>query len=152
VGGFAVQIARAWGARVVATASRGKLDHVRGLGADEVIDYRAVRFEDAVHDADVVFDLIGGDTQDRSWAVLKPGGFLVSAVAVPPPGDPRPGGRSNVRVGVRPVGEDLAGIRALIEAGRLRIPVERTYPLAEGPEAIEQVKLGHTRGKLVLVA
>ena len=151
VGGFAVQIAKTWGARVIGTASGDRLDYVRDLGADAVIDYRAARFEDQVRGADVVFDLIGGETQDRSWAVLKPDGFLVTAVAAPPPGDPRPGGRRNARVGVRPVGADLEQIAALVEQGRLKVHVERTFPMAEGPAAIEQVRQGHTRGKLVLV-
>lgn len=152
VGGFAVQIAKALGARVIATASAGKRDYVLGLGADEVIDYRAVRFEDVVRDIDVVFDLMGGETQDRSWAVLKPDGFLVTAATAPPPGDPRPGGRANARVGVRPVGADLAQIAALIDQGRLRVHVEQTFPMTEGPAAIERVRQGHTQGKLVLIA
>jgi NADPH:quinone reductase-like Zn-dependent oxidoreductase len=152
VGGYAVQIARALGARVIGTASAGKLDYVRRLGAEAVIDYRATRFEDVVHDVDVVLDLIGGETQDRSWAVLKPGGFLVTAVAVPAAGDPRPGGRPHARVGVRAVGEDLKQIAALIEQGRLEVHVARTYPMAEAAAAIEQVGQGHTQGKVVLVA
>ncbi len=150
VGAFAVQIARARGARVVATASAEKADYVLSLGAEQVIDYRAARFEEVAGDLDVVFDLIGGETQDRSWRLLKPGGVLISAVAVPPAGDHRPGGRRNARVGVRPVGADLKQIAALIDAGRLKVHVEATFPLAEAAAAIERVKQGRTRGKLVL--
>jgi NADPH:quinone reductase-like Zn-dependent oxidoreductase len=81
VGTFAVQLARWRGARVTGTASAANLDFVRGLGADEVIDYRAERFEDVVRDVDVVFDTVGGETLERSWGVLKPGGRLVTVAA-----------------------------------------------------------------------
>ena len=80
VGGFAVQFAKLKDAHVIGTASAQNVDYVRQLGADEVIDYRAARFEDAVRDVDVVFDTVGGETQDRSWKVLKRGGILVSIV------------------------------------------------------------------------
>src|SRR5215475_16148311 len=78
VGTFAVQLARWRGARVIATASAANLDFVRSLGADEVIDYRKTRFEDVICDVEVVFDPVGGETLDRSWNVLKPGGTVVS--------------------------------------------------------------------------
>src|SRR5262249_46643620 len=81
VGCFAVQLARWRGARVTGTASHSNLDFVRGLGADEVIDYQATRFEDVVRDIDLVFDTVGGETLERSWGVLKPGGTLVTIAA-----------------------------------------------------------------------
>ncbi len=84
VGSFAVQIAKLRGAHVIATTSARNVDFVRDLGADEVIDYTSVRFEDAVHAVDAVFDTVGGDTQDRSWSVLARGGVLVSIVKPPP--------------------------------------------------------------------
>jgi N-ethylmaleimide reductase len=152
VGGFAVQIAHALGAEVIGTASAGNAAHVRGLGADRVIDYREARFEDAVADVDLVFDLVGGETQDRSWQVLRPDGVLISAVGVPPEGDPRPGGHRNARVGVRPVGADLAAIARLIEDGKLRVHLDAVMPMAEAAEALERNRLGHTRGKIVLAA
>ena len=88
VGTFAVQLARWRGARVTATASAANLDFVRSLGADEVIDYRATRFEDAVGGVDAVFDTVGGETLARSRAVLKEGGKLVTIAA----SEERPGG------------------------------------------------------------
>src|SRR5499433_1568798 len=81
VGTLAVQLARSRGARVIATASADNLDFVRSLGADEVIDYRAERFEDVVRDVDVVFDTVGGETLERSWGVIKLGGRLVTVAA-----------------------------------------------------------------------
>jgi NADPH:quinone reductase-like Zn-dependent oxidoreductase len=89
VGASAVQMAHHAGVRVVATAGRDDLGYVRGLGADVVCDYRADRFEDHARDVDVVLDTVGGDTQVRSFAVLKRGGTLVSIVAEPEPGKPR---------------------------------------------------------------
>ena len=81
VGSFALQFAKWKGAYVIATASRNNSEFLKSLGADEVIDYNAQKFEDVVHDADVVIDTVGGDTFDRSWGVLKPGGILVTTVA-----------------------------------------------------------------------
>ena len=81
VGTFAVQLARWRGAHVIATASAANVDFVRTLGAEQVIDYRATRFEDVVQDVDAVFDVVGGDTLDRSWGVLKKGGKLVTVAS-----------------------------------------------------------------------
>ncbi len=93
MGSFAVQLARRRGARVTATAGAGNLDFVRGLGADEVIDYRAERFEERVRGVDAVFDTVGGDTLRRSWGVLRPGGRLVTiAASEEGAADERPGG------------------------------------------------------------
>jgi NADPH:quinone reductase-like Zn-dependent oxidoreductase len=86
VGSFAVQLAKWKGAFVRGTASRDHTRFVKELGADQVIDYKTQRFEDVVHDLDVVLDMVGGDTFDRSWSVLKPGGFLVTTVAMVPEG------------------------------------------------------------------
>src|SRR5204863_5798694 len=85
VGSFAVQFAKWKGARVIGTASGDHLEQVRQLGADEVIDYRKTKFEEMARDVDVVLDTIGGETQERSWRVLKRGGVLVSRVQLPPP-------------------------------------------------------------------
>jgi NADPH:quinone reductase-like Zn-dependent oxidoreductase len=151
VGGFAVQIAAALGAHVVATASTEKLDYVRSLGAEQVVDYRTTAFERAVSDFDVVFDLLGEETQARAWHVLKPGGVLVSAVAVPAQDELAARGVRAARVGVRADGGQLRRIAELIDAGRIRVHVEATYPLAQAAQAIERVKGGRTRGKIVLL-
>ena len=83
VGHFAVQLAKAKGARVIGTASKRNHDLLRMLGADELIDYTTTRFEDVAHDVDVVFDTMAGETQTRSWKVLKKGGILVSILSQP---------------------------------------------------------------------
>ncbi|MEV6195449.1 NADP-dependent oxidoreductase [Streptomyces sp. NPDC051920] len=148
VGSFAVQVAAALGAEVTATASARDADFVRGLGADEVIDYAGQRFEDEVKDVDVVFDTVGGDTQARSWAVLRPGGILVSVAAPPTP----PAG-TDARAVFFVVEPDRAGLEeltALVEAGRLTPQVDRILPLESAPGAYAALEREHRRGKIVL--
>lgn len=149
VGTYAVQLAKGRGARVIATASAANHDYLRALGADQVIDYRSQRFEDAVP-VDVVFDTVGGETQERSWSVVKSGGALVSIVA-PPSEDA--GRKANARAlftFVQPNASQLREIAALIDAGKVKVTVEARYPLADAVEALERVRQGHTRGKIVL--
>lgn len=151
VGIFAVQLARWAGAHVIATASARNRDFLRELGANEIIDYTTTRFEEVVHDVDLVFDLVGGDTLVRSWQVVKPGGVLVSVVS------PRPSFAEAKAHGVRPVWfivepnrEQLIQIGALIDAGRIRPIIDTVLPLSQARQAYEQGARGHTRGKIVL--
>jgi NADPH:quinone reductase-like Zn-dependent oxidoreductase len=145
VGTFAVQLARWRGARVTGTASAANLDFVRSLGADEVIDYRAERFEDVVRDVDVVFDTVGGETLERSWGVLKPGGRLVTVAAS---GEQTTDERIRAAYFiVEPSRTQLEEIARLIDAGALRPVVGAVFPLAEARQAYES-KPG--RGKVVL--
>ena len=151
VGVFAVQLARLTGAQVIATASARNRDFLRELGANEIIDYTTTRFEAVVHDVDLVFDLVGGDTLVRSWQVVKPGGVLVSVVS------PRPSFAEAKAHGVRPVWfvvepnrEQLIQIGALIDAGRIRPIIDTVLPLSQARQAYEQGARGHTRGKIVL--
>jgi NADPH:quinone reductase-like Zn-dependent oxidoreductase len=150
VGTFAVQFAHARGARVYATASADNAEFVRGLGADVAIDYRAQRFEDVAKDVDLVLDLLGGETQARSLAVLKPGGRLVSTVQ-PPPADQA--ARRNVRammMQMKPIAARLAEIGRLIDAGTVRPVVSQVLPLERAAEGWTLSRSGHTRGKIVL--
>ena len=110
VGSFAVQFARWRGARVTATSSARDIDLVRGLGADEVIDYRTQRFEDVVADQDLVFDTVGGETWERSWDVLRPGGRLVSIAVPRPPEREADDGRRAIWFVVEPDREQLREI------------------------------------------
>src|SRR5437763_10248684 len=145
VGTFAVQLARWRGARVIGTASAANLDFVRNLGAEEVIDYRAERFEEVDRDVDVVFDTVGGETLERSWGILKPGGTLVTVAAS--------GERTTderIRAAyfiVEPSRTQLAEIARLIEGGALRPVVGAVFPLAEARQAYQH-KPSH--GKVVL--
>jgi NADPH:quinone reductase-like Zn-dependent oxidoreductase len=144
VGTFAVQLAHWRGARVTATASLANLDFVRRLGADEVIDYRAQRFEDAVGGVDVVLDTVGGETLDRSWGVLRPGGRLVT---VADPGEASDERSRAAYFIVEPNRAQLQEISRLIETGSLRPVVGAVFPLDEARQAYQH-KPNH--GKVVL--
>jgi NADPH:quinone reductase-like Zn-dependent oxidoreductase len=152
VGSLAVQIGKAHGARVIGTASAANAEFVRALGADEVIDYTTTRFEDVVHDIDLVLDLIGGDTQDRSWQVLKPGGILVSLVSMTPEAQEAAAaqGARAAMVATRPDMAQLQQIADLMTAGRVRSAIGTVRPLAEAREVQELSQTGHARGQLVL--
>jgi NADPH:quinone reductase-like Zn-dependent oxidoreductase len=150
VGHFAVQFAKAKGAWVAATASAGHLDFVRRLGADEVIDYQAQRFEDDLHDLDLVFDLVGGETQERSWDVLKQGGALVSTLNEPSREKAAARGVRALRYTVSESGADLAAIGELIDAGKVKPVITRTYQLKEAAAAQEFLEHDHPQAKVVL--
>lgn len=153
LGHVAVQLAKAHGAYVIGTASAGKHEFVRGLGADEVIDHQHVDFTEAVRDVDVVFDVIGGDNGPRSLSVLRPGGTFVTAVDrtnTALADTARAGGFRFVGVGVEPDGEGLRTLADLVEAGLLTPHVDQVHPLADIARAHEQIESGHTRGKIVV--
>ena len=150
VGSMAVQLAKSKRAFVIGTASARNAQFLRGLGVDQVIDYQAVRFEEAVHDLDVVFDTIGGDTQERSLLVLKKGGVLVSTVSEPPEARCAAVGVQGAMFLVQPNAAQLAEIAQLIEGGKVRPFVETILPLREARQAQELSHGGHTRGKIVL--
>jgi NADPH:quinone reductase-like Zn-dependent oxidoreductase len=154
VGHLAVQIAKARGAYVIGTASAGKHEFLRGIGADELIDYRTVDFAEVVTDVDVVLDTIGDDYTHRSLRVLRPGGLLVTIL----PRGQRDLPAEAERLGVRAVGllveADHAGMTAiadLVASGRLRPEIAATFPLAEAAKAHAHGETNRTTGKLVLV-
>lgn len=149
VGHFAVQFAKARGATVIATASTDDIAFVQSLGADEVIDYKKERFEDRVHAVDLVYDLIGGETQERSWAVLKHGGALVSTVAEPSKERAQAHGVRATRYTAASNARQLGEIDALIVAGLVKPLVARTYALANFKDALHGLEEGHGSGKLV---
>ena len=151
VGVFAVQLARWAGAHVIANASARNHDFLFELGATEVIDYTTTRFEDVVQSVDVVFDLVGGDSLQRSWQVVKPGGVLVSVVSPRPAAEVAQGHDARFAwFVVEPNREQLIQIGTLIDAGHIRPIVETVLPLSEARQAYEQGSKGHTRGKIVL--
>jgi NADPH:quinone reductase-like Zn-dependent oxidoreductase len=150
VGSFAVQLAKAKGAKVIATASKENLEFLKQLGADEAIDYRAQKFDEIVKEADVVLDTVGGDTQQRSFAVLKKSGMLVSIVGQP---SKKKADEAGVRVAgilVKANGDELAEIGKMMESGAVKSFVSMTLPLTDVAKAHEQSETGHTRGKIVL--
>ena len=150
VGHIAVQLAKWRGAHVTGTASARNEAFLRELGADRVIDYNATRFEDVAGDMDVVLDGVGGEIQERSFGVLKPGGMLVSIRGRPSQDQASARGVRAQHVSVHADAEQLRAIADLAEAGRLAVHVDATFPLEEVRKAHEMSKTGHTRGKVVL--
>ncbi len=149
VGGFAVQFAKAAGANVIATASAKNHDHVTGLGADTVIDYRTERFEARAKDVDLVLDLVGGETLDRSWGVLAPGGAVVSTVAYDIAGCTPPGARGFWLMTQHDPAQ-LEKVAQDIVAGRVRSTVAEVFGMNGLPAAIERTRGGHAPGKIVV--
>ncbi|MFI9239331.1 NADP-dependent oxidoreductase [Streptomyces sp. NPDC053079] len=153
VGHLAVQIAKARGAYVIGTASAAKHDFLRDLGADEVVDYTAVDFAEAVRDVDVVLDTIGGDYGPRSLRALRRGGTLVSVLPLEesfPEADARAADVRAVFVLVEPDHAGLREIAALVESGRLRVRVDAVFALEDAAKAHALGETGRTTGKIVL--
>jgi NADPH:quinone reductase-like Zn-dependent oxidoreductase len=149
VAGFAIQFAKHLGARVITTTSAANRDYVLGLGADQVIDYNAQDFTTVARGCDAVFDTVGGEVAQKSFAVLKPGGraaFIASGVEAPKPT------RADVTSLRPPVGRSrqaMERIAELVESGAVRPPAIKTYPLAQAVEAHRLSESRHFRGKLV---
>lgn len=150
VGSFAVQIAKARGARVIATASTRNQDLLKELGADEAIDYTQAKFEEVAKDVDVVLDPVGRDTLARSYGVVKKGGIVVTIVARPDQAELEKRGIRGASVWSKPDGTELAEITKLIDEKKIKPAVGQVLPLAEARKASEQAATHHTRGKIVL--
>jgi NADPH:quinone reductase-like Zn-dependent oxidoreductase len=150
VGSMAVQLAKWKGAKVFATASASNLEFLKQIGADEAIDYRSQKFEDVAKDVDVVLDTVGGDTQARSWGVIKKNGMLVSIVGGPSRQKAEETGVHGAGILVRVNSDELQQIARLIDDGKLRPIVSATLPLSEAAKAQEMSETRHTRGKIVL--
>ncbi len=150
VGSMAVQLARWREARIFATCSHEHVDYLRSLGADHVIDYASEKFETVVKDADLVFDLIGGETQDHSFAVLKEGGRLISTTKAPSKQKAAEKRIEARMMHMQPSSEQLARLAQLLDCGAIKTFVAKTYPLREVQQAWTAIQKGHTRGKIVL--
>ena len=150
VGSFAVQIAKAKGARVIATASTANQDLLKQLGADVAIDYTKTKFEDVVKDVDVVFDTVGRDTLARSYPIVKKGGIVTTIVARPDPTQLEKYGIRGNSIWSHPDGNELGEITKLIEAGKIKPVVGQVMPLTDAVKASQQAETHHTRGKLIL--
>lgn len=150
VGHLAIQFAKARGATVFTTVASEDVDFVRSLGADTAIDYQRERFEDRVRDVDLVFDLIAGETQDRSWTVLKDGGTLISTLSKPSEEKAREHHARATNYRAHPDGGELTEISRLIDSGKVKPHVTATYPLERAAEAQERIERQHVQGKVVL--
>jgi NADPH:quinone reductase-like Zn-dependent oxidoreductase len=150
VGSFAIQIAKARGAKVIATASTPNQELLKQLGADMVVDYTKTKFEDVAKDVDVVVDSVGKDTLARSYGVVKKGGFIVSLVAQPDPTQLEKHGIRGAPLSVEPNDDELAEISKLIDQKKIKVIISQVLPLKEAAKAQAQSDTHHTRGKIVL--
>ena len=150
VGHFAVQIAKARGAKVIATASTANQDLLKQLGVDEAIDYTKTKFEDVVKDVDVVLNAVRGDTLARSYGVVKKGGIIVSITGPPDKAELEKHGIRGTAMMAHPDADVLVELGKLIEAKKMRPVVSRVFPLADAAKAHEQIETRHTRGKIIL--
>jgi len=150
VGMFAIQFAKARGAKVFATASTANQDFLKELGADVAIDYKTQKFEEIAKDVDVVLDSVGGDTLARSYGVIKKGGFIATLNADVDQSELNKRGIRGVFINVRPNSEELAEIGKPIDEKKVKVIVSQTFPLSDAVKAAQQSATGHTRGKIVL--
>jgi NADPH:quinone reductase-like Zn-dependent oxidoreductase len=150
VGHYAVQLAKWRGGYVIATASAKNHELLDKLGVDEVIDYSTQRFEKLARDVDIVLDPIGGETQERSWQVLKKGGILASLVQPPSNEKAKALGVRSAMIENRPDGAALAEIANIVDSGKLTPVINRILPLSEARRAHELSQSGHIHGKIAL--
>jgi len=150
VGNFAVQIAKARGARVIATASTANQELLKQLGADVAVDYTKTKFEDVAKQVDAVLDPVGKDTLARSYGVVKKGGIVMSLVARPDPAELQKHGIRGAGISVHPDADDLTEIAQLIDAGKIKPIVTEVLRLSDAVMAQQQAATHHTRGKVVL--
>jgi NADPH:quinone reductase-like Zn-dependent oxidoreductase len=149
VASFAIQLAKHLGARVITTTSAANADYVRSLGADEVIDYNTQDFTGAVKACDAVFDTVGGEVAQKSFAVLKPGGRAAFIASGPQAPKPDRGDVTALRPVVGRARAPLERIAALVTAGAVRPPEVKLYRLAQAAQAHRLSESRHFRGKLV---
>ena len=150
VGSFAIQIAKARGARVIATASTANQDLLKQLGADVAIDYTKQKFEDLVHDVDFALLPVGGETMTRTYGVMKKGGVIATLVSRADPAELQKRGIRAAPIFSHPDARELGEITKLIEAGKIKPVVSQVLPLTEAAKATAQAETHHTRGKIVL--
>lgn len=150
IGSFAIQLAKHIGAYVATTALAADADYVKGLGADEVIDYTSQDFSTILQDYDAVFDLVGGESNTKSYGILKSGGAMVSMVMPADEALVAEHGVVYTKQNSKSTVERLTAIATLVDQGHLKVNVDKVFTLDEAPEALEYLKVGHPRGKVVI--
>jgi NADPH:quinone reductase-like Zn-dependent oxidoreductase len=150
VGHFAIQIAKAQGAKVIATGSTANQDFLKQIGADVAIDYTKTKFEEVAKDVDMVLDSVGRDTLKRTYGVVKKGGIIVSIVDEPPQAELDAHGIRGVALRSSPKADVLGELARLMEAKKLIPLVSQSFPLSDFGKALDQIATRHTRGKVVL--
>jgi len=150
VGSFAIPIAKARGAKVIATASTEHQDLLKQLGVDQAIDYTKTKFEDIVKDVDVVLNCVRADALSRSYRIVKKGGIIVSITDEPDQNECAKHGIRGSRLGAHPDAKVLEELTKLIEARKMTPIVSQTFPLVDASKAHQQIETHHTLGKIVL--
>ena len=150
VGSFAIQIAKAHGARVIATASTANQDVLKQLGAEVAIDYTKQKFEEIAHDVDLVLDPVGRDTLARSYGVIKKGGIVVTIVSRCDQAELKKHEIRGASLSSHPDSGELGEITKLIDGGKIKPIVTEVLPLTDAAKADAQAETHHTRGKIVL--
>lgn len=150
VGSFASQIAKAFGAKVIGTATGEDIQYLNSLGIDDVIDYRRERFEERAHDVDAVVDLVGGETLTRSYAVVKKGGALVTTVGQIDDAAAKRAEIQATHILMKSNSADLADLASLVETGSVKPRVAQTMSLGEAKKAQELSERGEIHGKVIL--
>ena len=150
IGSVAIQLAKHTGAYVITTAAASDTDFLKGLGADEVIDYENQDFSQELSDIDAVFDTVGGETNKKSYTVLKDGGAFVSMIEA---ADDEMVANKHLRYDhqfTRTTTERLSEVAKLVDAGDLKVNIDKVFPLEEAGEALNYLKTGHPKGKVVI--
>lgn len=150
IGSLAIQLAKHIGAYVATTAAAKDTEFVKSLGADEVIDYRSQDFSTIIKDYDAVYDTIGGETNKKSYGVLREGGRLVSMAAQPDEQLVKKHDITYIAQFTRVTPERLSAVAKLVDDGQLKVMIDKVFPLDQAAEALEYLKTRHTRGKVVL--
>ena len=150
IGSFAIQLAKHLGAYVAATAAAEDLEFVKELGADEVIDYKSQDFAQLLRDYDVVYDTVGGETFEKSHQVLKSGGVIVSMVAQPDDELMKKYKVHEISQLTRVTTEKLQKLAELVSSGAIKVQIGKVFPLDEAAEALDYIRTGKHRGKVVL--
>lgn len=150
VGHLAIQIAKAKGAIVIATASANNLELLKQFGADEAIDYNAAPLNEQIDLVDLVVDTMGGDVQNHSWALIKEGGMLVSVVEQPNEAQAKQHQVRSAFVFIEPSSRILNELNRLVEQGQLMPFIEHQFSLEQIVEAHQQSQSGRTRGKIIV--
>lgn len=150
IGSLAIQIAKNLGAYVATTVSAAEGDFVKSLGADEVIDYQAQDFSALLKDYDAVFDTVGGETNSKSYQVLKTGGAFVSMLEAPNEALVKQKAIRYTQQSSRATPERLHAVAELVDSGKLKVNVDKVFSLEQAADAMEHLKTGHPRGKVVI--
>jgi NADPH:quinone reductase-like Zn-dependent oxidoreductase len=150
VGHFAIQFAKQRGAIVSTTVASEDVDFAHELGADRAIDYKHERFENRVGEVDLVLDLVAGDTQDRSWNVVKKGGAIVSTLSQPSKDKAAARGARGESYVAKPNAAELGQIGQLIDEGKVKPHVDAVFSLGDAAQAMQRLEDGHVRGKIVI--